>query len=97
MTDGRTVLTPDSCSGCEAAVDPDEEGLCAFCRMEARGDARLLSHDRRGWLGPWVEGYVLVTVGDPPRKILRPRPVYGRVACGCGCGMVAPPIVETMA
>jgi predicted amidophosphoribosyltransferase len=46
------ALVPDlRCSGCNAGVDPTEEGLCSFCRMQQRGDDLLVCHDDRGWLG----------------------------------------------
>jgi hypothetical protein len=51
MAPAHGLVVDLRCSGCGAGVDPTEEGRCAHCRMEDRGDDQLLSHDSRGWLG----------------------------------------------
>lgn len=38
-----TLLTLDC--ACGRMLDPAEGGKCAFCRMAARGDNRLICHD----------------------------------------------------
>lgn len=54
--------------GCGNGVAP-WEGRCAWCRMQERGDDRLLCHDGRGW--PMVTAGPVVLIRQP-------------CGCGCG-------------
>jgi hypothetical protein len=56
-----TVATTDHCNGCGAEVEPQEEGRCAFCRADDRGDDQLLAHDSRGYLD--VDGKTRIPCG----------------------------------
>lgn len=44
------------CDTCGFVVDAHEGRRCAWCRMVARGDNALVSHDDRGWHHPTDPG-----------------------------------------
>lgn len=69
----NATVQEERCSGCGGPISVWEEGRCAFCRSDDRGDNQLLAHDSRGYLDE--DGVTRIPCGcGCERPVIVPEP-----------------------
>jgi hypothetical protein len=67
------TIQEERCTGCGNPISVWEEGRCAFCRSDDRGDNQLLAHDSRGYLDE--DGVTRIPCGcGCERPVIVPEP-----------------------